>query len=232
MRKAAVAMIVGMLALMGSLALGPAPAHAEVVDSGMEAAFVAKINALRASKGLGQLAVYPELVTIARNWSQQMASAGAISHNPNFPNQVSANWRKLGENVGRGGSVDTLFTAFVNSPLHYENLVDPVYNYIGVGVVVSPDGTVWTAHQFMQLGAAAAPKPAAAPRAAPAPKPAPAPRVTTPRAPAAPRPASAPKPAAAAAPPTPPPAPAPAPKPEPPARVVMSLELLQGKSAA
>jgi hypothetical protein len=235
MRKAVVATIIGMLAMTGSALLSAAPAGADVVDSGMEAAFVAKINALRASKGLGQLAVYGELTTIARNWSQQMANAGEISHNPNFPNQVTANWRKLGENVGRGGAVDVLFTAFVNSPHHYENLVDPAFNYVGVGVVIKSDGTIFTSHQFMQLGSAAAaapaPKPAAAPKAAAAPRAtaaprAPAtPRVTTPRAPAAPR-AATPQPAAA---PTPPPPP---PPPVPPARLVQSLEQLQGPTPA
>jgi len=228
MRKAIGATIIGMLALMGSSVLSAAPAGADVVDSGMESAFVAKINALRASKGLGQLAVYGELTTIARNWSQQMANAGAISHNANFPNQVTADWKKLGENVGRGGTVDALFTAFVNSPHHYENLVDPAFNYVGVGVVVTPDGTIWTSHQFMQLGAAAA---AAAPRVT-APRPAATPRVTAaPRA-AAPRPATAPRAAASTPSPAPAPAPAPKPAPVPPPRFVMSLEQLQGLAAA
>jgi hypothetical protein len=162
-----------------------------------------------------------------------MANANQISHNPNFPNQVTANWRKLGENVGTGGNVDVLFTAFVNSPAHYENLVDPAFNNVGVGVVIK-NGTIYTSHQFMQLagGAAApapAPKPAAAPKAAPAPKPAAAPRTTAPRAPAAPRAAAAPK-AAAAAPvaaPAPPP-----PPPVPPARLVQSLAQLQGLGPA
>ena len=234
MRKVSVATIIGMLALGGSVALGASPAAAEGVDPGMEAAFVAKINALRASKGLQQLAVHGELVGIARNWAQQMANAGEISHNPNFPNQVTANWKKLGENVGRGGSVDSLFTAFVNSPAHYTNLVDGAFNYIGVGVIVKSDGTIFTAHQFMQLGGAAAPAPApsapkaaAAPKAAPAPKPAAAPRpAATPRAPA-PRAAAAPAPAAPVAAPAPPP-----PPPEPPARIVQSLENLQGLYAA
>jgi hypothetical protein len=234
MRKAIVATIIGMLALGGSAFLSAPAASADVIDSGMESAFVAKINALRASKGLGSLAVHSELVGIARNWSQHMADAGAISHNPDFPNQVTANWRKLGENVGRGGTVDALFNAFVNSPAHYENLVDGAFNQIGVGVVIKSDGTIFTSHQFMQLGAAGspAPAPAPAPKAAAAPKPtaapraAVAPRTATPRAAAAPR-AAAPAAAAPVAAPAPPP-----PPPVPPARIVQSLEQLQGLAAA
>jgi hypothetical protein len=230
MRKALAATIIGVLSVVGSLALTTTPASADTISSVAESAFVAKINALRASKGLGQLAVYPELVSIARNWSQNMANAGDISHNANFPNQVTADWRKLGENVGRGGDVDSLFTAFVNSPHHYENLVDPAFNYVGVGVVVKSDGTMFTSHQFMQLGSAAAP--------APAPRPAAVPRVTTPRV-TTPRPATTPRattPRAATAPSTPAPtpaaAPAPKPAPVPPPRIVLSLEQLQGLAAA
>ena len=57
-------------------------------------------------------------------------SAGQISHNPNLGSQVSGNWTKLGENVGVGYDVDGLMQAFINSPAHYRNLVDPEWNYI------------------------------------------------------------------------------------------------------
>src|SRR3981081_2261734 len=82
-----------------------------------EAQFVAKINALRVSKGLVALVPDGHLTDVARAWSAGMAQAGGISHNPNFPNQVSG-WRKLGENVGVGPSVDWLEQAFEASPHH------------------------------------------------------------------------------------------------------------------
>jgi hypothetical protein len=225
MRKAVAAGVIGLIAMMGTVSIGAAPAGADELSPVAESLFVTKINALRAAKGLGQLTVHAELVGIARNWAQSMANAGEISHNPSFPNQVSANWKKLGENVGRGGDVDSLFQAFVNSPAHYANLVDPAFNHVGVGVVIRSDGTIFTSHQFMQLGTAGAPAPApTTPRAT-------TPRVTTPRQPGAPR-ATTPRPAAA---PTAAPAPAPAPPPPPPvppARIVLSLAGLQGVSPA
>ncbi len=113
--------------------------------------FLADINSLRASLGLGSLSIDPGLTQIAQNWSQQMANAGDISHNPDLKNEVSGNWTKLGENVGMGPAVGDLFTAFVNSPHHYANLVDPSYNYIGIGIVYS-NGTIFTTHDFMALG--------------------------------------------------------------------------------
>ena len=161
-------------ALLTMVALGVAhPTAASAADAGTEAQFVASINSIRAQHGVAPLAVYGELTGIARDWSDQMAANGAISHNPNYSSEVSANWSKLGENVGVGYSEQDLMTAFVNSPAHYKNIVDPAYNYIGVGVSYGSDGKMYTTHDFMELDSAPAPQPdptpAPAPRADPAP---------------------------------------------------------------
>ena len=142
------------------------PGHAATAPSPeFESQFVGRVNSLRASKGLSQLQVSGELVGVARNWTERMVANGDISHNPNLGSQVSGNWTKLGENVGVGYDVDGLMQAFINSSSHYKNLVDPEWNYLGVGVVVTPDGRMWTTHNFMA-------KPAAPPPPAPAPAPA------------------------------------------------------------
>ena len=64
-------------------------------------------------------------------------------------------WQKLGENVGMGGTVETLHLAFVNSPHHYDNLVDPAFTSIGVGVVRSSGGILFVAEEFMKTKAPA-----------------------------------------------------------------------------
>ena len=117
----------------------------------MEQQFLSRINGLRSSKGLGGLTVDAELTGVARRWAANMARAGGISHNPSLASQVTENWVKLGENVGMGPDVDSLFTAFVQSPHHYANLVDPAFTRVGVGVVLTADGTIYTAHEFMLL---------------------------------------------------------------------------------
>jgi hypothetical protein len=204
-----------------------APAHADPAADA-EARFVAKINELRAQKGVPPLVVDAELTGIGRRWAQHMADAGQISHNPNYASEVHQDWGKLGENVGMGPDVDTLFDAFVRSAGHYRNLVDPDFNRVGVGVVFAPDGTLFTAHQFMMLRTrSASSAPAPAPTAAPAPAPRPAPRPATRPAPA-PAPAPAAAPAAPPAPPPAPPAPAPAPAPQ---RLVSMLEVLRALDA-
>lgn len=178
---------------MLALALVLVPAvDADAGTAEDEAAFVSRINGLRASQGLPALQVDGELTGLARAWAAQMADAGTISHNPSFASQVTANWRKLGENVGKGPTVDDLHQAFVDSAGHYANLVDPEFTRIGVGVV-ERDGMLYTSHQFMVLfedGAAAPPPPPASTRAPgppstapPAPAPMPAPPVPTPTAP-------------------------------------------------
>jgi uncharacterized protein YkwD len=128
--------------------------------------FVARINQLRASKGLGALSVDGELTAQANQWAGTMANAGRIFHASDLSVGITANWSKLGENVGVGGDTASLFQAFVNSPTHYDNLVDPAYTRVGVGVVHA-GGRMYTAHRFMGVApAAAAPPPTAPPTTA------------------------------------------------------------------
>lgn len=206
MRRLLLATIVAVLATLLPLgSVGGAAAGAAPDPVAAEADFVARINALRAAKGLAPLTVHGELVDLGRRWSTTMADADRIWHNPDLTTSVAADWRKLGENVGVGMSVGKLFDAFVASPSHYENLVEPEFTHVGVGVVIGRDGALFTAHQFMTLAASPAPSPAA-PAPAPTPRPAPAPAAAAP----APRPA----------------------RPATPARITVVLEQLRALDAA
>jgi hypothetical protein len=223
------------LGLMVSTAVGPTAvvagaaattaAHPTLIDGLLRTLglgdWLRSINNLRSGLGLGGLTESGELDRIAQAWTEQMAAAGTISHNPNLGSQVSGGWTLLGENVGVGYDVLGLMTAFINSPHHYENLVDPAFNLVGIGEVVLPDGRMFTTHVFE------------AKAAAPAPKPAPAPTPTTPAAPKAPKaqPAATTTTVAPAPEPTPTPevvAPPPPPVPHPtPARVAAVLTPLR-----
>jgi hypothetical protein len=184
----------------GVLVLGnPAPSGA--ADAGAEGDFVARINSVRQSKGLAPLAVSGELTGVARRWTDRMAANGEISHNGNLSSEVSSNWRKLGENVARGSDVDSVWSQFVNSSGHYKNIVDPAFNYVGVGVSYDASGQLFTTHDFMAADGGGSPPPVA-PASAPTQSAAPA-RAT-------PRPAPAPEPEPEPEPEPPPPAPPPA----------------------
>ncbi len=131
-----------------------------------EAQFVTLINELRTTQGLEPLTVNPDLVRVARGWTARMKANGAISHNPNLSTEVTADWRKLGENVGVGPDVPILHAAFVKSAAHYRNLVDPTFDQIAVTIEYDSTG-FYVTEQFMDTDsrttstAAAAPRPTA-----------------------------------------------------------------------
>lgn len=158
--------VLGLILAFGVALLPGAAAQADAVSD--EAAFVVKINQLRASKGLPALQVHENLVAKARAWAAGMAGAGKIWHST-LSDGITADWKKLGENVGMGGSVDGLHAAFVASPGHYANLVDPSFGHVGIGIVMSGK-TIFVAEMFMQLmPAKAAPAVTATPTTAPRP---------------------------------------------------------------
>jgi hypothetical protein len=164
--------VFGLMLALGMSLLPVTAAQADPVSD--EAAFVAKTNQLRASKGLPPLQLHQNLLAKARTWSTGMAAAGRIWHST-LSDGITADWKKLGENVGMGSSVDTLHAAFVASPHHYANLVDPAFSHVGIGIAMSGN-TIFVTEVFMQLmGSAPA---VAAPTTTPT-----APRVTTPTAP-------------------------------------------------
>ena len=120
----------------------------------------------------------------------------------------------LGENVSMDKSLEANDSRLFASPGHHQNIVDPRFNYIGIGVALDANDWVYVTEDFSQiphgmvaLGVKQAATPAAPP-AQPASEPASSPPVSAP-APAPPRPAAPALSPQAAAPPAPaPPAPA------------------------
>src|SRR5947208_3096543 len=190
-----VARLVAVLLGLAVLALSwTATAEAATrVDPGSEAGFVARTNGERTSRGIGALTVADDLVAIARQHSQEMASSGRLYHNPNLATQVQ-NWQAVGENVGTGPSVENVHVAFMNSPHHRANILNTRYTQVGIGVVWSGNA-LWVTEVFRQP---ATPRPVATPRA-PVAAPRPAPAAASAPAPSSPAPAAAPAPASAPA---------------------------------
>ena len=145
--------------LVTSVSMEPAAAS----TGAQELEFATKLNELRVSRGLAPLATKGALFDTARSWAGQMQAASGISHNPSLASQGPAGWRRLGENVGMGYDVQGLHDAFVASPMHFRNMIDPAFDSIGVGVVHAPDGQIFVTVNFMTSGApATAPAPAKA----------------------------------------------------------------------
>ena len=165
--------LLGAVAALVAIGLLPTTAAWADRDSD-ETSFVAQINALRGATGVAALRTDAGLTSKARAWAQTMADRNTIWHSV-LSDGITADWQKLGENVGMGGTVDGLHIAFVNSPHHYENLVDPAFDSIGVGVVRAGD-TLFVAEEFMQTRAPKPSRPVPVPVGAPAPAKPPAPR--------------------------------------------------------
>ncbi len=183
----------GIAFLLVAVTVGVSTPQAAASTQG-EQLFVQLINDLRASKGLAPLSTHPELTSEARSWTNHMASTDRLAHSPDMSSGGSAQGSVLGENVGMHGvdDVNQLFQAFVDSPAHYENLVDSRFNYIGVGVVTTSAGKLWTTHRFMAAPVPSPPTTQAAPPTTAPPAPTTAPPTTAPPTTAAPTPTTAP----------------------------------------
>jgi hypothetical protein len=172
LRRIAFAAVAALALLCGPLGTG----HAQ---AGYTADLTAMTNADRAAARLKALSTAGDLQSLAQRRSDEMARAGRIYHTSNLGSKVSG-WKRLGENVGRGPDLRDIETAFMNSPSHRENILDPGFSQFGVGVTFDGKEYLYVAVIFREPSSTAS---------APAPAPAPSPTTTpTTRAAAAPKP--------------------------------------------
>jgi hypothetical protein len=135
------------VALIGLVA--PLAAPAAAADETAEAQFLNLINRERAGAGMRSLVVRPEVVPVARNWTLRMAAEQNLYHNPALADQLPSDWTRFGENVGYGATVDSLHTAFMNSPGHRANVLGD-FNQVGVGVDRDSRGRMWVTVDFLK----------------------------------------------------------------------------------
>jgi len=126
--------------------LGPAPAsagHSCWKTRDAESAFANKINAARRASGKSALILDPELSQAARSHTYGMAQRTLLYHTPSDRLRWKVtNWTMLGENVGVGGSPDSLHAAFMNSPAHRDNILQGAFVHVGIGTV-REGGRMW-----------------------------------------------------------------------------------------
>jgi cysteine-rich secretory family protein len=152
------ALLASVLALVGLLGLfAPLVAEGASLDSA-EQDLVARINALRASRGLSTLTVSDTLTAAAKWMSGDMGSRNYFAHTSldgRSPTQRMADagypafgtW--TGEDLAAGYTTTVeVLNGWINSPAHYAVLVNPRYQAIGVGRAYaggSTYGWYWTA---------------------------------------------------------------------------------------
>jgi hypothetical protein len=138
---------------------------------GDEQRLIELVNAARAEAGLGELQPDTQLAAVARSHSSDMAENQFFSHvsptNGDVTHRLNTahvRYRNAGENIALDSSVDTAHQAFMNSPAHRANVLNPDFTNIGVGVVRVGDRVMVTeaftrAHDAGPAGATAAPSP-------------------------------------------------------------------------
>lgn len=144
--RSVAAFLVG-FALLLSLAEGPLWALV-----GIEASTFDQVNALREQQHLLRLRGSDELAAVARAHAEDLARHGYFSHtdrqgrNPLQRVQSAGieGFRLLAENIGSsnvsGDRVPAVMKAWLDSPIHRNNLLNPAFNTSGIGAAESPDG--------------------------------------------------------------------------------------------
>ena len=152
LRKLAALVIIPAVLLGGAAVTSASAADTEAAE------FVSKANAERRARGLRAYTVASDLAAVAARHSARMASRHTLYHNSNLGSEVSG-WQVVGENVGYGGTVDSIHQAFMDSPAHRANILATDYTEIGVGTVTDSEGVLWVTQVFrLPEQAAQAPK--------------------------------------------------------------------------
>jgi uncharacterized protein YkwD len=107
------------------------------------------VNQSRRSVGLPALIAHGQLDAKAQAWSEKLARDGRLSHS-HLPSGITVQWKRLGENVGMGPTIESVHRAYLNSPSHRANILNSSFNHIGTGHT-KVGSTVYTVHVFAQL---------------------------------------------------------------------------------
>lgn len=113
------------------------------------------VNVERNNRGLASLSTHSLLMKSAQAYSEDMSERGTMSHYgsptygdfPGVINYYNVPWRSVAENIGYGyRSAQSIVNAWMNSPGHRDNILNPNFTHIGVGV---SSNFYWTQHFAM-----------------------------------------------------------------------------------
>lgn len=114
------------------------------------------LNADRVANNLPALSDYQAADTKAQAWAEHLAanpSNPPVLEHSNLPDGYgNTKWCRLGENVGAGPTIESIEPAFMASPTHRENILNPVYDHVGTGVAVNAtSGYVYVVQEFVDI---------------------------------------------------------------------------------
>jgi len=90
----------------------------------------------RVAAGVEPLLPAPHANAKAPAWAAEMARTEMLRHSK-LGDGMPADFLKIGENVGRGPGIGKIHLAFMDSPGHQANVLDPAYGWIGTGFLVA-----------------------------------------------------------------------------------------------
>lgn len=136
--------------------------HPNRSNSSIESQIIHMVNQERAKAGLAPLAVSGQLNYAADLHSQDMAATRTMAHElygttrPEPTDRLDAagydDWTygyAWGENVAYGyPSAQAVMNAWMNSPEHRANILNPNFTEIGVSVRADSSGTLWYTQNF------------------------------------------------------------------------------------
>jgi uncharacterized protein YkwD len=117
-------------------------------------ALLSMVNQARAAEQSPPLKRDPQLDALAAQHAEAMRRLRRIAHDTGDgdpPARVqAANLDVLatGENVAHALDVTRAHRALWASPSHRENLLQPRFDGIGIGIVADPDGSIWVCEVF------------------------------------------------------------------------------------
>ena len=146
------------ISLIGAWLTAAAPAAAQDNDVFQ---ILARINALRQQNGLLPLDLNGVLATSAQRHSDDMARPGSVSHTGSDGSSIDSrirdagygHWRDFGiwsENIygGQTANVAVAWEFWTTSQVHRNNLLNPRYREIGIGVGRSANGGAYYTLNF------------------------------------------------------------------------------------
>jgi len=105
-------------------------------------------NQLRHDQGINALGGMDALTSRARELAQQLAFRRTLVHSD--LQAMGVRWTAAAENIGRGGSIEQVFTSLQASPPHRANMLDAAYTNTGIGTARSRDGQVYVVQLFVR----------------------------------------------------------------------------------
>ncbi len=115
------------------------------------------LNQARVQNGVKPLAVHDGLTAVARMKAQDMVTNNYFSHRsptlgwpPEMVRKAGITYRYgVGENIVEARSVTRAHLQLLASPTHRQNMLDPGFTDVGIGVVPDKYGGIMAAQEFI-----------------------------------------------------------------------------------